>query len=567
MKKMSYLYQNDFNHSFMRKDIQTVFVLLMLTLLSLLTSAVAEESSKQPNILLIVADDMGYTDIGVYGGEIDTPNLDALARGGLLLTDFHNQAVCRPTRAAIISGTDSHNAGGAMHVAPNQDGQPGYETVLNDNVIPFSELLQQAGYNTYYTGKWHLGSEPDQRPSARGFDRTFALLPGMASHYHDASFVNTTRIAEYSEDGQLVENLPEDFYSTTFYTDFIVDSIEKDRADDEPWFAYLAYTAPHWPLQAPESYIDKYEGVYSQGYNSLRESRIRSSKNAEIFPMDAEPYPNLDIVEAWETLSAEEKKVASKEMEVYAAMVDFMDENIGRLVDYLKDIGEYENTLIMFVSDNGAEGQVRKPAGGNNGGFDTSYENMGKINSYVHYRTGWAEASGSVMRYFKSFSSEGGIRGPAIIHYPQMPVPGKISNALTSVIDIAATFVDLAQAPHPESNLDGQPIHPLQGKSLLPLIMGERESVRTEDDILAWEVFGHLAVRKGDWKLLQLASKSSDSGQRPAQESGFWGLYNLNVDPGETTDLSKRYPEKFEEMLLAWESYSETHGLIVPVFD
>lgn len=527
----------------------------------------AQAPDERPNILLIVVDDMGYTDIGAYGSEIATPNLDMLAAEGMLLTDFHNQAVCRPTRAAIISGTDSHNAGGAMHLAPNQAEQPGYETYLNENIVPFPELLQRVGYNTYFTGKWHLGSQAHQRPSARGFDRTFALLPGMASHYHDAVFVSTTRPAEYSEDGVTVDSLPQDFYSTTFYTDYIISAIEKDRSTGEPWFAYLAYTAPHWPLQAPPEYIKKYEGRYDAGYEVLREERIKSSKAAGIFPVDAKAYPRLGIVEPWASLSAEEKKRAVREMEIYAAMVDFLDESVGRLVTHLKEIGQYDNTLIMFISDNGAEGQIRNPVGPNNGGFDVSYENMGKINSYVHYRTGWAQAASSVMRYFKSYSSEGGIRGPAIIHYPNAKNPGVISDSLTSVIDIAATFVDLAGAAGPESKRNGLPIHPLQGKSMVPLIMGESDSVRTEDDVLAWEVFGHLAVRKGDWKLLQLASKSSDSGQRAAEDAGYWGLFNLATDPGETTNMAEKHPEKVEELLAAWEEYSSTHGLVIPILD
>ena len=550
----------------MRASHQSKAILALLSTL-ICQFAFAQTEDDRPNLLLIMVDDMGYTDIGAYGSEINTPVLDQLAKEGLLMTDFHNQAVCRPTRSALMGGTDSHNAGGGMHQAVNQRDEPGYESVLNDNTIAFPSLLQAAGYNTYFTGKWHLGNDAGNRPSGRGFDRSFALLPGMASHYHDASFVQASRKSAYSEDGVDVEKLPEDFYSTTFYTDYIIDAIEKDRETGAPWFTYLAYTAPHWPLQAPPEYIAKYEGMYDEGYDVLREKRIEASKAAGIFPADAKTYPQLDIVEPWDTLSDEEKKVAVREMEIYAAMVDFLDESIGRLVDYLKSIDEYENTVIVFLTDNGAEGQIRNPGGGGDGGFDTSYENMGKINSYVHYRTGWAEAAGSVMRYFKSFSSEGGIRGQAIFHYPKSGVSGVKSDQLTSVIDIAATFVDMANAPHPQDLADGKPVHPLQGKSLRPLIMGETDIVRTDDDILAWEVFGHLAVRKGDWKLLQLATKSSDSGQRPAQEAGFWGLYDMATDPGETTDLSDQNPEVVEELLAAWDQYSSNHGLIIPIVD
>ncbi len=550
----------------MQKSYRGRALTILFFALFIAAQAMAQEEMR-PNILLILVDDMGYTDIGAYGSEIDTPNLDQLASDGLLMTNFYNQGVCRTTRAALLAGTDNHSAGGAMHQAPNQRDEPGYESYLNEQVVAFPALLQLAGYNTYFTGKWHLGNEPHQRPNARGFSRSFALLDGMASHYSDASFVSTTRISEYSVDDVTLDSLPDDFYSTTFYTDYIIESINKDSASGKPWFTYLAYTAPHWPLQAPEEYIAKYEGVYDEGYEVLREQRIESAKAAGIFPEEASSYPRLGIVPTWDSQSEEEKRTAAREMEIYAAMVDLLDENIGRLVDHLKEIDQYDNTLIMFLSDNGAEGQIRNPAGANDGGFDQSFENMGKINSFIHYRTGWASAGGALMRYFKSLSSEGGIRGPAIIHYPQSDSRGVVSNAFASVIDIAATALDLAGAPYPNYGLNGRPLHPLQGESMVPLIMGEDDSVHADDFVFAWEVFGHLAVRKGDWKLLQLAVKSSDNGQRPAEEAGTWGLYNLTTDPGETTDLSEDNPEKFSELLAAWQDYSSTYGLIVPILD
>ncbi|MCL4158443.1 UNVERIFIED_CONTAM: hypothetical protein GTU68_002693, partial [Idotea baltica] len=297
---------------------------------------------------------MGYTDLGIYGSEIQTPNLDQLARDGLILTDFHNQAVCAPTRAALLSGTDNHNAGGTMEAAPNQKDVPGYETYLNEDVVAFPAILQQSGYNTYMAGKWHLGSAPHQMPNERGFDRSFALMQGVASHYHDSVFSAPDNFSDYMEDGDLVEALPRDFYSSNFYTDYIIDAIDEDKDSGDPWFAYLAYTAPHWPLQAPDEDIARYDGYYDEGYEVLRINRIAKAKSLGVIPEEAEMYPRLQRVSAWEALSEEEKEVSSKEMEIYAAMIDVLDQNVGRLIDHLKKTGDYDNTFIVFISDNGA---------------------------------------------------------------------------------------------------------------------------------------------------------------------------------------------------------------------
>ncbi|MCL4157918.1 UNVERIFIED_CONTAM: hypothetical protein GTU68_002347, partial [Idotea baltica] len=317
-------------------------LLLLLSACSQQTSQVSDSASAntddRPNFLLIVADDLGYTDLGVYGSEIETPNLDALARDGLILTDFHNQAVCAPTRAALLSGTDNRNAGGAMHQTPNQRDVPGYESYLNEDVVPFSEQLQNGGYNTYMAGKWHLGGESNQTPNARGFDRSFALMQGGASHYSDGRgmFANQ-RVAFYKENGESIDNttLPEDFYTSDFYTDYIINSIDQGNTE-EPWFAYLAFTAPHWPLQAPDEYVEKYKGVYDDGYEALRESRIESAKALGVIPANAPTYPQLERLQGWDTLSDEEKAISAKEMEIYAGMVDSLDENVGRLIDHLK---------------------------------------------------------------------------------------------------------------------------------------------------------------------------------------------------------------------------------------
>lgn len=535
-------------------------------------SAVSEpliEESSKPNILLILADDLGYTDLGVYGSEINTPNIDQLARDGLLFTDFHNQAVCGPTRAAILSGTDSRNAGGAMHQSPNQLGVPGYESYLNQDIVAFPALLQVGGYQTYFAGKWHLGKEEHQTPDARGFDRSFALMEGGASHYSDMrGMFHYLREAGYYEDGERLTELPSGFYSSDFYTDYIIDSIEQGRSEGDPWFSYLAFTAPHWPLQAPDEYIEKYDGVYDVGYEVLREQRIARGKELGVIPSEAKTYPRLEIVEAWDSLTEEEQRDSSKKMAIYAGMIDSLDENVGRLMDYLEDSGQLDNTLIVFLSDNGAEGAIRNP--GDNGTdwtFDNSYENIGAVGSHVYLNAGWTQASIGVMKQYKGFSSEGGTRGPAIIYHPEITKGGQITDAFASVVDLAPTFLEYAGIDHPERGYNGQPLQALQGKSMLPLIFEEAESVHPDDFAFGWEVFGHRALRKGDWKILWLTSQPSERAQSLAEGADKWGLFDMVNDPGETTDLSEEYPDVMADMLNEWDSYMAKNGIVLPIWE
>jgi arylsulfatase A-like enzyme len=519
----------------------------------------------RPNILLIVADDMGYTDLGVYGGEIETPILDQLATEGLILTGFHNQAVCAPTRASILSGTDNRNAGGAMHQAPNQLGVPGYQSNLSRDVVTFPDILSQSGYDTYYVGKWHLGSEPDLTPNARGFSRSFALMQGFASHFSDAASLDTDVFGTYYEDGNLVESLPEDFFSTDFYTDYLIDSIEADAENEKPWFAFLGYTAPHWPLQAPESYIDKYQGRYDEGYEVLREQRIAAGKELGVIPLEAQMYPRYESVPAWEDLSEEEQFIASREMELYSAMVDGIDQNVGRLLDHLKATGEFENTFIVFISDNGAEGSARDFGGT---GWDNSLENMGREDSYIYYGARWAQAGVGVGRYHKSYSSEGGTLAPAFIHYPELTKAGQISDEFMSVVDFAPTFLELAGATDIKTGTNGNPLQDLQGYSLLPYVLGEDTEVRPDDFTFGWEIFGHKAIRKGDWKLLWLSSETNERGQRGPnlpERSDHWGLFDLSVDPGETSDRSAEFPEMVADLLVEWDIYMAENGIVLPV--
>jgi len=522
------------------------------------------QTETRPNILLIVADDLGYSDIGAFGGEISTPNLDALAAGGLKMSNFYAAAACSPSRAMLLGGADSHVAGmGTMFndQAANQLGQPGYEGYLNHNVVTVSSLLLDAGYHTYMTGKWHLGYDDDQSPAARGFERSFALLQGGAGHFDDSAMTVDHDTSWYREDGVRTE-LPGDFFSSRFYTDKILEYIRSGEGDDKPFFAYLSYTAPHWPLQAPAETIDKYKGQYDDGYDALAEKRLISLEQIGLIEPDhiapEQAYPET---ESWNNLSDEQKQIDAREMETYAAMVDNMDYHIGRVLDYLDESDQRDNTIVIFISDNGAQGfgpgMARAfPQDWIDETFDNSFDNIGKINSYVYLGPHWARASTAPMRMFKGFSSDGGLKVPAIISYPGKleTRAGTFNNQFTTVLDLPATFLDIAMAKHPGTSYKGRQVHPYTGVSMMPFLNGESETVHEPDDVVAWELNDSRAVRKGDWKITLIPGRFG---------TGDWELFNIKNDPAERNDLSEAEPEKRNEMIAEWEKYASANGIII----
>jgi len=313
-------------------------------------------ASLRPNILLIVADDMGFSDAGAFGGEIATPNIDALAAEGVLFTQFHVAPNCGPTRGSLLTGVDFHRAGLGGNpgvAADNQKASPAYQGYLRDEVVTVAELLQEAGYHTYMAGKWHLGHDPRNLPGGRGFERSFALLNGAASHWADQAPIIPGSRTHYTEDDQAVEELPEDFYSTTAYTDHIIGHIDENIADTRPFFAYLSYTAAHNPLHAPSESIEKYLGRYDAGWDVLAARRVERLRGLGLLSESHTPHPRPEWVSAWDELTAEQRASRARDMEIYAGMIDYMDESIGRVLQHLRDIGEYDETLIVFISDNG----------------------------------------------------------------------------------------------------------------------------------------------------------------------------------------------------------------------
>jgi len=537
-----------------------------LTLLGVVTPSHAAE--KKPNILLIVADDMGYSDIGAFGGEIKTPNLDALAARGLRATSFYVGPTCSPTRSMLLSGTDNHLAGMgnmAEFLGPKQKGKPGYEGHLNNRVVSLATVLRDAGYHTYMAGKWHMGEEPGSWPAARGFERDFTLLQGGGSNWADMVYPNPAHPQlTFTLNGKLLEKLPPNHFSSEAYANFIIKSVDENKDDGKPFFAYLSFQAVHSPFAVPDDWLYRYQGQYDQGYDALRTSRVARMKEMGIVGKDVLAFPGLPTIPAWDSLTPAQQKLSARRMEIYAAMLANMDYHIGRVLDHLKEAGSLDNTLVLFFSDNGAEPvelasliesafspEAKKWFQAN---FDLRPESWGKPGSAVDYGPAWAQAGSVPFRGFKGYVAEGGIRSPLILAGPGVKHAGDINTSLLHVMDIAPTLYELAGAEHPSKKSGGR-FAPLQGKSLVPLLAGSAQSLRGESDWIGWELFGNRAVRQGNWKVLNTL--------RAAGGSGDWQLYNLKSDPGEIRDLAKENPKKLNELVVLWNRYAKQNGLIL----
>ena len=540
--------------------------LTLLVATAFATNAIAQDHSK-PNILLIVADDLGYSDLGSFGGEIDTPKLDALAASGIRFTSFYTSPTCSPTRSMLLTGTDNHVAGlGNMGewLGPSQKGQSGYEGHLNDNVVTVATLLKEAGYHTFMAGKWHLGESLNRWPASRGFSRDLSMLDGAGGHWGDMQGLNPRHPrVHFTRNGETIGKLPEDYFSSRNFTDFIISSVEEHRGDNRPFFAYLAFQAPHGPLAVPDKWRDKHKGRYDTGYDEIRKRRLARQKRYGIVPQHAVGFPRPPSTPAWVDLNSEQQRQLARKMELYAAMVENMDHQIGRLLEYLSQIGELQNTTIFFLSDNGAAGEdvaeliaQLSPESEEwlERTFDNSFENWGRPGSLVDYGPSWAQIGMTPFRQFKGVLAEGGIRAPLIVAGHGADHEGSVNHSLLHVMDIVPTVLELAGVEHPAGKKDIE-FAPVQGVSLLPLLAGDANSIRTETDWLGWELFGNRAIRQGDWKLLYLLEKAGGTGD--------WQLFNLHKDPGELQDLSKEYPEKRKTMTELWEQYAQTNGVII----
>lgn len=530
-------------------------------------TVLAADAPQRPNILMIVADDMGYSDIGAFGGEVKTPNLDALAQRGMRATNFYVGPTCSPTRSMLLSGTDNHVAGfGVMHeyTGPQQQGKPGYEGHLNNRVASIASVLHNSGYHTYMAGKWHLGEEKGQWPADKGFERDFTLMQGGGSNWSDMGYPNPKHPRlTYTLNGKLIDKLPDDHFSTQAFSDFIIKSVDEQKADGKPFFAYLSFQAQHSPFAVPDDWLDKYKGRYDQGYDALRAERLARMKEMGLVGKDVTGFPRLPRVPAWDTLTPEQRKVSARKMEVYAAMLENMDHHIGRVLGHLKANGQLDNTVVVFFSDNGAEPiELLQLAASVDPAmktwleknWDTKPENCGRKMSVCDYGVPWAQVGSTPFAFFKHFTAEGGIRSPLIVAGPGVKQGGEMSNAVLHVTDMAPTFIELANAKHPAQQ-PGSKLAPLTGKSMMPLLNGTTSAVRTDQDWIGWELFGNRALRQGDWKVRSLVKGAGGTGE--------WQLFNLKDDPAELRDLSASEPAKRKELVALWDQYAKKNGVIL----
>nr|WP_217283867.1 arylsulfatase [Aquabacterium terrae] len=520
----------------------------------------------KPNILLILADDLGYADLGAYGGEIATPHIDRLAKGGATLTNFYASPFCSPTRAMLMSGTDNHLAGfGDMAelMLPEQRGKPGYEGYLSTRVAAVPEVLRAHGYRTVMAGKWHLGNAEEQSPAARGFDRSYAMTMGGASHFGDQFGIVATDPSKppkalYRENGKLVDTPRQHFYSSEAFADRLVQYLDETRGDGrQPFFAYLAFTAPHWPLHAKDEDIARYEGRYDQGYDALRAERFERQKKLGLIPSESKLYTGNPKWPGWARLTPEQQRSEARRMAVYAAMVDNMDRQIGRVLAHLAKTGELDNTVIVFLSDNGADGNsvydVARTREWVHKDMDNSTANVGRPGSFVEYGPGWAQVGMTPFNMYKSFMYEGGISVPAIVWAPGQGVLAQQRPQVGHVMDIAPTLYELAGATHPAAKGPGAGVLPVKGRSLLAFLQGKSTSAYAPDDAIGWELGGRKALRKGDWKIVYANSPWGKD---------TWELYNLAEDRTEQNDLAARHPAKLAELLADWRRYVADNGVL-----
>jgi arylsulfatase A-like enzyme len=511
----------------MMKNLLTT--ILILTWLAC-SSAYAES---KPNIIVILVDDMGFSDLGCYGSEIDTPNLDQLAGNGLRYSNFYNTSRCCPTRASLLTGLYSHQAGvGAMM---EKTDKPGYLGHLNRNCVTLAEALKPAGYKTLMTGKWHVGDGDGMKPVDRGFDHYWGVLHGGGLYFKETMKLKPER--KFYENAKQIEP-PDDLYVTDDFTDQAIGFIDQSvKESKKPFFLYLAHIAPHWPLQAKPKDIEKYKGRYDVGWDIVREKRFDKQKQLGVIPANTVLSPRDPAAKAWSEMSEEKRKDLAHRMEIYAAQIDCIDQNVGKLIAKLRALGQLDNTLILFMSDNGCSAE------GGPGGFDRG-EKDAQIGTGLSYSSGgleWANVSDTPYRNFKMFTHEGGIASPFIAHWPAgITSKGEIRKTVGHVIDVMPTLLDAGGAEYPKQ-VDSKEIKPYEGISLIPSF---KSDTATSERVLYWEHYGKKAVRSGYWKAV-------------SGEKNRWNLYHLKDDPSELNDLADKEPAKLEEFKELWQAWAK----------
>lgn len=535
------------------------------------TAGEPQKTTRPPNILLIVADDLGFSDLGSLGGEIRTPNLDGIARRGVRLTGFYTSPACSPTRAMLLTGADNHKVGlGSMAelLTSEQRGAPGYEGYLNERAATLAERLKLAGFDTMMTGKWHLGTNSGQFPSDRGFDRSFALLQGDHNHFgydQGPAYRRLHAGRDYVLNGQPAE-FPTGIYSDDYFTTKLIGFLKQAKAN-RPFFAYLSFTGPHWPLQAPTEDIARYRHHYDAGPVAVQKARLERMKRLGIVEDDVIPYP-VDAA-TWDRMSAQERSIELRKMEVYAAMVDRLDQNVGRIIDYLKRSGQLDNTIIIFLSDNGPEGypierpfDLRQPGKVAGTSIDNSLESIGTAQSYIGVGPLWAQVSSTPFRGVKLEMTEGGIRTPAIIAGPGVR-RARLNGTVTHVTDVVPTVLDFVHASVARV-VKGKPVIASEGRSWMDLLAGHVSEVRSEKDVVGWELVYRRAVRTGRWKAVFQPSLIPLFKEHTPLDQVHWQLFDLKRDPSEIHDRAADEPRRLNTMMRQWERYAARNGVVPP---
>lgn len=539
-----------------------------------------DSAQKKPNILLLVADDTAFGDIGAYGSEVHTPNMNKIANAGIRFTNFHVSPVCSVTRSMLFTGNDNIEVGlGSFDysIYPPTKGKPGYEGHLTDNAVTISELLNDDGYEVYKSGKWHLGGGEGggKGPLGWGFTKEFGILSGGSNHwndlamtpdFHDPNGLNVKRKEAWTLNGKPFDR-PSGVYSGEIYTNHMLDFI-KETDKDKPWFAYMAFTTAHFPVQAPENLIMKYYPKYLElGYSGLKKSRYESLKKEGIISHDAKEAPFNNLTRKWENLSQEEKQKQAKIMATYAAMIEDQDNRIGQMLTYLTDSGQLDNTLVIYMTDNGPEGfEPTNPQTGNaemakwiETQFDTSFEAIGSANSENVIGTSWANAATGGLQWWKWFVGEGGTRVPLMIVPPgafssDYARAGQKSNAVAYVKDVPMTILEYANVKHPMTEYKNRDVKPPSGISIKPYLEGKSEVVRTDKDWWAFELFGNGYIMMGELKAMKVRTGMFGDGK--------WHLYNVVDDPSETQPLEGENPEKLAEMIALYKSYTAKNNIL-----
>ncbi|MEQ8847462.1 arylsulfatase [Botrimarina sp.] len=494
-----------------------------LTLCLLIAAASAGWGADRPNVLLVMCDDMGWSDLGCYGGEVETPNVDRLADEGMRFTQFYNNAKCTTTRASIITGL--YPRGGSTHR---------YEELLRDDMLTVAEMLAPAGYRCSLVGKWHLGRGEGVHPLDRGFHSYYGLLDGACNFFDPARPdppYKGGRVRYFADGRRHVTEFPEDFYTTTAFTDRAIDEVRRGVESDGPFFLHVCYTAPHYPLHAWPEDIAKYRGRYIDGWPALRERRFARQKELGVVGDDWRLSPADSRAYDWRTADHD---FEDHRMAVYAAMIDRMDREVGRLLSELDRLGVADDTLVLFLSDNG--GCAEEP-----GGRDPAERNPGAADDYVAVGPAWGWAQNTPFRRYKSWMHEGGVRTPLIARWPGQVPAGSITDQVGHIIDLAPTLVDLAEADPPRHR-DGARVLPLEGRTLAPVLAG---GDRQPPEELAWDFFGNAAIRQGDWKLVW------------DKLVGQWELYDLGQDPTEMNNLAADEPDRVEQLARAYNAWAK----------